>query len=76
MCKNGRFSGMEKFTLNCLKSEKLVIAKIFAYIFTKDYNNSKTLEKKMKSLKLSRNQTVSLINLISDLNIITKFLIF
>jgi len=43
---------MEKFTLNCLKSKKLAIAKIFAYILTRDYNNSKILKRKTKVLSL------------------------
>jgi hypothetical protein len=44
------------FDKSKIKSKKLVIAKIFAYILTWDYNNSKTSKKKTKSLKLSRNR--------------------
>jgi len=32
-------------TLNCVKSRKLVIAKIFVYILTRVYNNSEILKK-------------------------------
>jgi len=38
---------MEKFILNCVKSKKLVIAKICVYNLTKDYNSSKILKKKI-----------------------------
>jgi hypothetical protein len=31
-------------TLNCLKSKELVIAKLFLYILTRNYNNFKTLK--------------------------------
>jgi len=35
-------------TANCAKSKKQVIAKLFVYILTGDYNNSKTLKRKSK----------------------------
>jgi len=37
------------------KQKKLIILKIFAYILTRDYNNSKTRKKEKKKLKLNRN---------------------
>jgi len=47
---------MEKFKVfiyrevhtKLLKEQKLVITKIFAYISTRDYNNSKTIKRKPK----------------------------
>jgi len=44
-----------KVILYCLKSKKLVIAKIFEYILTRDLSNSKTFKKETKSLKPGRN---------------------
>jgi hypothetical protein len=34
--------------LNCVKSNNLVIAKLFLYILARDYNSSKTLKGKKK----------------------------
>ena len=38
----------EEVNIKLLEEQKLVIAKIFAYILTRDYSNSKTLKKKKK----------------------------
>ena len=37
-------------------ARRLVIAKIFAYILTRDYSSSNYLKKKAKSLKISGNR--------------------
>jgi hypothetical protein len=45
-----------KVFIKLIKEQKKVIAKIFAYILARYYNNSKFLKKKTKSSKLGRNR--------------------